>query len=400
MKIKNLTAILWSAIILMGIGYGRQKSNLPLGEMLQRVMDESLENSGAVGVSVAVIFPDGEMWKGASGLSHQGVPLTTEMLFEIASIEKNFQAALALKFAEEGLMALDDPLGKWFPSYPNIDAKITIRQLLNLTSGIDDFVRKPKSPWGAGYQNIDFEKTWTMEEILRDLVGKPNFNPGEACAYSTTNYIVLKYIIEKATQSKQSTVFENRLLKPNHLDHTLADFSKPIPENMPLAHGWFDVRGDGKVVDIFGNSLNWIVSISPMLVYSTPGDMVKWIDALFHKKSVLSKETLKAMLAFSGPVQNEPLMKRYGLGVVDIDIGALMPKWDSVRCYGHLGSQIGYTSFIAYFPDYGLSLSMMFNRGCDRDTDKAVSTVTGALLDVLFKHLGIKESKPKDSVPE
>ena len=182
------------------------------------------------------------------------------------------------------------------------------------------------------------------------------------------------------------------------LNHTLVDFSKPIPKNMPIAHGWFDVRGDGNLSDISGDSLNWVISLSPMLVLSTPEDLVRWMDALFHQKTVLKEKTLKAMLTFFGPVRHEPMMKGYGLGVVDINIGALMPKWKDVRCYGHLGSHIGYTTSVAYFPDYGLSVSMMFNRGCDRGTDRAVAAVTSAVLEKLFQHLGVRESIPKESV--
>jgi hypothetical protein len=106
------------------------------------------------------------------------------------------------------------------------------------------------------------------------------------------------------------------------------------------------------------------------------------------------------MLAFFGPVQNEPMMKGYGLGVVDINIGALMPKWDGVRCYGHLGNSIGYTSSVAYFPDYGFSVSMMFNRGCDGGTERAVAIVTRAFFETLFKHLGLREPIPKESVSQ
>ena len=375
-----------------------QQPSIPINMALQAAMDESLKNSGAIGVSAAVIFPDGEMWKGASGISHEGVPVTTDMLFDIASIEKNFQAALCLKLTEEGLIALDDPLGKWFPSYPHINGEITIRQLLNMTSGIDKFVDDSNSPWRIGYRNIHFEKMWTWEDIYTDFIGEPNFEPDTKCEYSTTNYIVLKHIIEKAAQTKQTMVFENRLVKPNHLNHTLADFFNPIPENMPIVHGWCDIDGDEKADDISGYSLNYIASLSPMLVYSTPSDMVKWIDALFHKKTILNHEMLKAMLTFFNPVQNEPMMKGYGLGVVDINLGAILPEWEGVQVYGHLGSQFGYTSFVGYFPELEISMAIMFNRGCDRDTDRAVATVSGAVFDVLLRHLGVKESKQQGSV--
>ncbi|MBA7521362.1 putative D-alanyl-D-alanine carboxypeptidase [subsurface metagenome] len=222
---KKKTIILIAALVITVMtdcNKQNKKPSMPINQALQTAMDESLKNSGAIGVSAAVIFPDGEMWKGASGISHEGVPVTTEMLFDIASIEKNFQAALALQLAEEGLIALDDPLEKWFPSYPHINGKITIRQVLNMTSGIDKFVEDSNSPFRIGYRNIDFEKMWTWEDIYNDFIGKPNFEPGTKCEYSTTNYILLKHIIEKATQSKQTALFKNKLLKPNHLNHTLA----------------------------------------------------------------------------------------------------------------------------------------------------------------------------------
>ena len=396
MNLRKTGAILEAVLLLAAIGYGRQETGSSRGEILQRAMDAYLKDSGLVGVSAAVIFPDGTMWKGATGISHPGVPLTTDMLFDIASVAKQFQAVLALKLAEEGAMALDDPLEKWFPPYPQVDGKITIRQLLSMTSGIDDFVADPKSPWGAGYQNIEFEKIWTLDEIL-GLVGEPNFNPGEASSYSNTNYVVLKHVIEKAARTKQTILCEERLLKPYRLDHTLVDFSKPVPANRPIAHGWLDARGDGNLVDVSGHSLNWAISIAPMLVYSTPADLVKWVDALFHKKTVLSEESLKAMLTFSGPVRGEPLMKGYGLGVADINVGALLPKWEGLRCYGHLGNQIGYSTFAAYFPDHGLSLAMTFSRGCDQDADRAAGAFAAGVFDALFEDLGLGGSEPPRS---
>jgi CubicO group peptidase (beta-lactamase class C family) len=397
MKLRNLIIAIVIAAILVGC---QQKTGRPIHEALQAAMDESLKNSGAIGVSAAIILPDSEMWKGASGISHEGVPVTTDMLFDIGSIEKNFQAAFALKLVEEGLISLYDPLEKWFPPYPNINGKITIRQVLNLTSGIDDLVEDPKSPFRVGYVNIQHEKIWTWEEIYDTFVGKSNFEPGTRCAYSSTNYIVLKHVIEIATRRKQTAVFKEKLIKPYQLNHTLADFSKPIPENMPIVHGWFDTNDDGKADDISGYSINWITSLSPMCVYSTPSDMVQWMDALYHKKTVLSDEMLKAMLTFFSPVQNEPLMKGYGLGVVDINLGGIVPKWKDVRVYGHLGSTFGYTTFAGYFPELGMSVSIMFNRGCDAGTNKAVGTVSGAVFDVLFKHLGVKESKQQGSVSD
>lgn len=377
--------------VLAGSGQHAPEQAAAVGPALQAAMDRSLPKSGAIGISAAVMLPDGGLWAGATGISHEGVPLATDMLFDIASVHKNLQAAIALTLVERGLLALDDPLGKWLPPPAHVDGRITIRQLLNMTSGIRDFVGQPQSPYMVGFDNIDFEKTWTWEEIQSVLIGEPSFEPGAKCEYSSTNYIVLKHIIERAAKSKLPALLEDRLLKPNRLDHTLVNFSKPVPRSMRIAHGWLDRNGDGTADDISGRSLNWAISLAPMLTYSTPTDMVKWAHALFHKKTVLGEEMLAAMLDFGGPVQGEPLMKGYGLGVADIDLGAMMPHRKHVRVYGHLGSQIGYMTFVGYFPDYGVSLAIMSNRGCDGDSQRAIATVSGAVIDALLGHLGAKE---------
>ena len=384
------TALLLTA--LLGSGQQPRGPAGTIGPALQAALDGSLPNSGAIGVSAAAVFPDGSLWAGATGLSHEGVPLATDMLFDIASAAKNLQAALALTLVEKGAIALDDPLDKWLPPSPRISGRITVRQLLNLTSGINDFVGDPRSPFRVGFVNIDFEKVWTWEEIQDVFIHEPSFEPGTRCEYSSTNYIVLKQVIERATRSKQTALLADLLLGPNHLDHTVADLSRPLPKTMPVAHAWFDTDGDGSPEDITGRSLSWVVSLAPMVVYSTPSDMARWTHALYHEKTVLREETLKAMLDFVGPVEGEPLMKGYGLGVVDINVGAMLPRWQRVRSYGHLGNQFGYMTFVGYFPDFGVSLAVMSNRGCDRDSERAIVTVGGAVIDALLRRLGAQES--------
>jgi len=166
---------------------------------------------------------------------------------------------------------------------------------------------------------------------------------------------------------------------------------------MRIAHGWFDTNNDGPAEDLGGRSLNWIASLSPMLVYSTPSDMVRWMDALYHRKTVLEEETLRSMLDFTGPVRGEPLMKGYGLGVVDINLGLMLPQWENVRVYGHLGSQFGYMTFVGYFPDYGVSIAVMSNRGGDGESARAIMTVGGAVIDVLLENLGAEEAEQQDT---
>ncbi len=112
------------------------RSQRPLDERLQTALDVRLRHYDVKGASVAVILPDGTIWRGASGVSHPGVNMSPDMAFAIGSITKNMVAALMLQLAEEGKLSLDEPIGQWLPSYPHVNPAITIRQMLNHTSGL------------------------------------------------------------------------------------------------------------------------------------------------------------------------------------------------------------------------------------------------------------------------
>ena len=333
------------------------------------------------------MMPGGALWAGAAGVSSPGVPVTTATLFDIGSIEKNLQAALALLLVEQGLLALDDPLEKWLPAYERIDGKITVRQLLGMTSGVADIVRSKGSPWRVPFRDIDFAKKWTWDEVHALLVGKPAFKPGERSAYSNTNYILLKMIVEKAAGNGQSDELSKRILKPFRLDHTVVDLLRPQPPGLAIAHGWYDDDNDGNPSDLSLHSLNWIATMAPLLVYSTPSDMAKWMNALYQRKIVLKEGTLKQMLDFHGPVDGEPLMKGYGLGVAELEPAMFNPALAGIRMVGHLGSQFGYMACAGYFPDRGIAIALTSNRGGDQGAQGAIVAVFNALMEALAEKL-------------
>ncbi len=203
------------------------------------MLDNERSSRNIKGVSAAVIMPSHGTWTGVSGVSHDTVEITSDMLFGIASITKNYTAPLILKLAEEGRLTLEDSLHEWLPSYENIDSTITIRQLLNMTSGIYDYINDNSS-----FNYIirsDLTRLWTPEEILTLLVGAPNFPPGTAFRYSSTNYILLGMIINEVTGSMISVEFRNRFLDPLDLNRTyLAGEETLIGET---AHPWFESNG-------------------------------------------------------------------------------------------------------------------------------------------------------------
>jgi D-alanyl-D-alanine carboxypeptidase len=328
---------------------------LPLSKLLQAVLDLDTKLFRGQGVSASIIMTNNRYWAGTSGFSEAGKQVTAEMVFNIGSIGKNFLAALILQLSEEGKLILDDPISKWGLGSSSIDRNTTIRQLLNHTSGIFDWVEHPQSPYRQKYSQIEFERRWTQDEILTLLYGDLYFKNGCGWHYSTTNYNLLKIIAEKITGTSVSYEISRRFLQPLELKHTVAlDIVNSIHTDLEFAHGWFDINGDRKPDDISGDSQNWIISMSPNMMYASALDLAEWSQALFEGK-VLSEASLTQMLCFHHPTPGEPPITGYGLGTAEISFKGLL------RTYGHLGFHYGNMSAMLYFPKFRSSLVVLTN---------------------------------------
>jgi D-alanyl-D-alanine carboxypeptidase len=146
----------------------------------QNALDNELRNYNGKGATAAVVFPGREMWVGASGISHEGTPISKDMVFCIASVTKAFTATLILQLMEEGKLSLSDSLKKWLPDFQNIDKNITIKQLLNHTSGIYNYSMNPEYNTKL---NADLSKLWTPEETITTFVLNPYCAPGDGYNY-------------------------------------------------------------------------------------------------------------------------------------------------------------------------------------------------------------------------
>lgn len=321
-------------------------SDVELARVLQTRLDEGVRLLGLVGASASVLTPGGGQWHGASGMSDPigGEPVQPDMLFGAGSITKNFVAALILQLAEEGLLTLDDTVGQWLPEYPNIDSGITIRQLLNHTSGVFNFTDHPE--FGSIF--IDPARAWAPEENIALFVGAPAFAPGTWQQYSNTNYLLAGLIIEQATGGAVSQQLRQRFWDPLQLTSTFLDVEEQINGN--LAHGWGDL-GDG-LQDLAPLPRTALYSSmwTAGAVISSADDLARWGQALFGGR-VLGAESLEAMLAF------QPVMD-YGLGAFRIVL-------QGRQLWGHNGGDLGYAALMLYEPRDGICISVMLNIGRD-----------------------------------
>lgn len=207
---------------------------------LQFTLDSVCTKYKIKGTSAAVLIPGAGIWKGTNGVSETGVPLTSDMLLGMGSNTKTHLAATLLKMQEQHLVSLDDTIGKWITGYPNINGQITIRQCLNHTSGLFDYMQADAindSIFGNP------AKIWKQEEILW-LADVPKFAPGTSWSYSNTNYIIAGIIISKVMNKSAYEAINDMILVPNQLTNT---FNYGVQGSRIVAHPW-SMSMDGKVL--------------------------------------------------------------------------------------------------------------------------------------------------------
>ena len=370
MKITTLFVLIVFQILLFSISVYSQEQYLnsydsSLAQQLQETLDEQLETLGLTGLSAAIVFPDKSVWLGASGMSDpiNNDSMRTNMIFNTCSIGKNFTATVVLQLVEEGMLSLEDPLHKWLPTFPNIDSTITVRQLLNHTSGIYHILDNPSFLPAV---IADPDKYWTYEEILLNFQKEAHAKPGVRLIYSSTNYILLSWIIEKVTSSFFPIEMENRLGNLSVLDHTYFTWSDTIPED--FAHPWFDLNNDGIPDDVFDKYKIAAASVSygsgGML--STAENQAQWMKYLFEG-GCLSQESLDQMLILEYSTNIG-----YGMGVMEYT------RFDR-NFLGHSGHAPGYTSLALYSPRDSLSIAILSN-----DDYSPRFNIASELLEVLY----------------
>ncbi len=350
-------------------------------QRLQAALNKRVQQYDVKGASVAVVFPDGTVWRGVSGVSHPGVNMSPDMGFAIGSITKNMVATLMLQLAEERKLSLDDPIGKWLPSYTHVNPAITIRQMLNHTSGLFMFWEN-QALWDdlIKYRT----KHFTPEEVLGYLK-EPRFRPGESYQYSNTGYLLAAMIITRATGSSLAAEMRKRFWEPLGLRSVRLPLEEPYPEN--LAHVWgdnFEKSGSYRDITSLPRVSHDSITYGSAGLFMTAEDVARWTHALFHGK-VIGGDSLRQMQSFGRGA--------YGLGLGRFGFGV----GGGLRAIGHGGANIGTGAYMVYLPDYDVSIAVMVNRcfsGCDtriaRDLARitALSLTPKAYLDLLCSPLG------------
>ena len=307
-----------------------------------RQLAKGLNGAGSPGAVVLVHDAQGTR-SGVGGYANLRTKerMRADHAFRVGSITKTFVATVVLQLAAEEALGLDDSVEQWLPGLVPNGQAITLRQLLNHTSGIFNYTEDEALNRSLVRNPL---RVLTPAELVAVATKHgPGFAPGAGWSYSNTGYIVLGLAVEKAGAAPLEQQLRQRIFEPLGLARTSLPAVASLPR--PAAHGYLPpgngvvaTRG-GKPADVTAWSPTWAWAAGALV--STAGDLARFYGALLGGE-LLQPEQLREMRT---AVATGGGSSRYGLGLAS----------DRLQCgpaFGHTGGVPGYTS-IAYSSEDG-----------------------------------------------
>lgn len=299
----------------------------------------------APGMAVLVARGDEVLYRGAHGAANLqlGVPLSPDHVFRLGSVTKQMAAAGVLKLAEDGKLSLDDPLARFVPGYPGGD-KITVRMLLNHTSGIRSYTDMP------GVMDGPIQKTVTTAQLIDTFKNeKPDFAPGEGWHYNNSGYVLVGAVIEAASGMPWHTYLKEALFKPLGMLHT--GYGNEDLAVIPGHVTGYTRQGEHWALAQY---LSMTQPHAAGALVSTLDDLKKWNRAL-HEGKALKAASYRAMITPIGKAVDSG----YGYGIT---AGTLRGE----PLLQHGGGIFGFSSYLLYLPEEKVTVAVLYNADSGR----------------------------------
>lgn len=330
----------------------------PQKEVLQAALEDIGQHTA--GVQVAIRSADGLSWSGAYGMADisNQIAFSTCNKTMVGSISKTFTAVLIMQLQDEGILTVDDALRDWLGNdligeIANAD-QVSIRQLLNHTSGIRDYLGIEQY---INALNTPFFQE-TQAEKLRYIYGKDaEYEPGQQYSYSNTNYVLLGLIVEKARNMSLWDAVDRYIAQPLALFNAeMGTHDVPIP--LGTARAYRPIR-TGKYEDIMHLAVS-DAATGDGGIASNMQDLNLFIEALFNggilSAAAFQQMTDSEMIIVGEGEEDYPQWpnESYGLGI---------SRWNTPygTAYGHTGSTSNYEAYMFYFPEKKVSISIGYN---------------------------------------
>ena len=313
------------------------------------------------GCAAAVSLNGETVFEKAFGLAdlEHNVSNTPQTIFESGSVAKQFTAASLVLLQQDGKLSLDDPVRKYIPELPDYGSPLTIRHLLNHTSGIRDW-GTVMSLTGAGRGDRVISQDLALDVITHQRA--LDFTPGSEYSYSNSGYNLAAIIVERVSKQKFPAFVEERLFKPLGMTNSSwrDDYTRIVPGRAQA----YSRQGSGP----------WRLNMPFMNVYgnggmlTTVGDWMKW-NAMLDSKSL--GEPLVNALETRG-VLNDGRKIAYALGLQ-------VSTYKGLKDLSHGGSTAGYQTFLARYPDSKVSVGVMCN-----GTSPGAGAIAANITDEIF----------------
>jgi D-alanyl-D-alanine carboxypeptidase len=344
-------------------------SALEISERVDVIAKKALARPVA-GISVAVTHNGQVVFARGYGLANleHGVAVTPNTVFHIASISKNILAAVVLQLADEGKLHLDEDVTRYVPEAPTHGRRVTVRQLLNHTSGIYSFTSLPEA---ENNERLDL----THEQVLGLIKDKPfDFEPGTSWRYDNAAFFLAGMVVERVTKQEYGDYLREHLFKPLGMNSaSLCDARTVTPH---LASG-YEVKQGTFVSAPF---MSWKLPFAAGAVCATAEDLLKW-QAGLDAARVLSASSLRLMRTSTTLIDGTSI--DYGLGT---RLGSL----DGHRVLGHTGGGGGFNSLLESFPDDHLTIVILMNSRSGAGPSLALGTAIARTM------LGLPEKMLRD----
>jgi D-alanyl-D-alanine carboxypeptidase len=345
-----------------------------LRTQLQARLDKDRLRLGIPGVSATILFRDGSTWTGTSGLADvaTGTAVTADTAFALGSVSKTYTAALIVALAGDGRINLDGPASTYLPGI-SINPRITVRMLLDHTSGLDDFFLHPPIDTALLAHR---DATWSAARALT-YVGKRYFAPGKGWHYSNTNYVYLGLIAEQVTGTTLAAALRTRFFTPLDLGETWYQ-AVDRPRN-DLAHGYRFKSPKPKATPIDladGTGVTPFTSVVTAAggagsIAATSRDVARWARLLYDGTALGPDQTAVMLNDVATTAAYRPRVP-YGLGVQVVPILG-QPS------FGHSGRLLGFRAAVRHFPGELTTIAVLTNQS---RTDPAI--IVEHLLKIAF----------------
>ncbi len=279
---------------------------------------------------------------GTADLEH-GVTNRPDTIFEAGSISKQFTAAAVLLLAEDGKLSLDDPVRKFIPELPEIDAPITIRQMLHHTSGLRDW---GNVAWIGGWPRGT--RVHTHDHVLDILARQQalNFAPGTRWSYSNSGYNLAAILVSRVAGESFADFTRKRIFEPLAMTRTgwRDDFTR-IVRDRAVAYA--------KIGDHYASDMPFENIHGNGGLLTTVGDLLRWNEN-FATHKVGGPDFVGTMQASGRLASGE---------VTDYALGLGLARYKGLEEFRHSGSTGSYRTFLARFPGPRLSVAVLCNAG-------------------------------------